>query len=86
MAKASSSILGDEGEGNDLLKMQGGSISVMDEDAGGPRAKPEPHGRGRGTETVHTVEAARDCALEFFKRMPKGPCQNCGAHSPAVRK
>ena len=86
MVKASNSILGDEGDNNDPLKMQGGSISVMDQDAAGPRVKSGPRGRRSGTETVHTMEAARTCALEFFKRMPKGPCQNCGAFSPSVKK
>lgn len=75
-------MLGEEGEENDLLKMQGGSVSTAKDDyPQKSRAK-----ASRGAETVHTVEAARDCQLEFFKRMPPSLCQNCGCHNPAIKK
>jgi len=56
--------------------MQGGSRGVKEGD--------EERGTA-GAETVHTVEAARECQLEFFKRMP-ADCRNCGAHNPAIKK
>ena len=78
VSKTSNAVLGEEGEDNDLLKMQGGSVSTS------LLSKPKFKGYG-GAETVHTVEAARECQLEFFRRMP-GVCQNCGAHNPAIKK
>ncbi len=82
VSKASNAFLEEEGEGNDLLKMQGGSVSTEKYDYyQRPRVRGAP-----GVETVHTVEAARECQLEFFKRMPATLCQNCGAHNPAIKK
>jgi hypothetical protein len=83
VSKSSNEILGEEGEENDLLKMQGGSVSVKVEDEIQRRPAGE---RGAGVETVHIVEAARECQLEFFKRMPPSICQNCGAHNPVIKK
>lgn len=82
MSKASNAFLEEEGEDNDLLKMQGGSISTE---------KYDYYQKSRvraavSAETVHTVEAARECQLEFFKRMPSTVCQNCGAHNPTIKK
>ena len=82
MSKASNAFLEEEGEDNDLVKMQGGSISTDKYDH---YEKPRVKG-GSGAETVHTVEAAQECQLEFFKRMPSSLCQNCGAHNPTIKK
>ena len=82
VAKASNAVLEEEGEGNDTLRMQGGSVATDVDDF---RRRPKKRG-APGAETVHTVEAARDCQLEFFKRMPPSICQNCGAHNPTVKK
>ena len=78
VSKTSNDILGEDGDGNDMLKMQGGSFSVKEEYEDERRP-------GARVETVHTMEAARDCQLEFFKRMPTH-CRNCGANNPAIKK
>ena len=79
--KATDNLLDEEGE--EKLKLQGGSFSTEDrEQQPRPRRK---GGHGGSPATVHTLEAARDAALELFRRMPAN-CQNCGAHNPTIKK
>jgi DNA-directed RNA polymerase I subunit RPA1 len=47
--------------------------------------------RGRGPRdpavlTAQTLEAMIDTIGELFRKQPAGKCQNCGAHSPAIRR
>lgn len=80
VAKASNEVLDEEGE--EALRLQGGSFATdRDDFTQRPKHKGSP-----GAETVHTMEAARECQLEFFKRMPGSVCANCGAHNPTIKK
>ena len=37
--------------------------------------------------TAQTLEAMIDTIGDFFKRMPtNGKCNNCGAHSPTIKR
>lgn len=80
MTKTSNELLGEQDKDVEDLKFQNGSHSTEESPHRSAKRK-----RSRTSETVHTIEAARECQLEFFGRIPAA-CQNCGAYSPAIRK
>ena len=44
-------------------------------------------GNSKSTQATSTaLEAMREVIQEFFARLPKGKCANCGASSPTVKK
>lgn len=36
--------------------------------------------------TAQTLESMIETIGDFFKRQPTGKCQNCGAHSPTIKR
>ena len=60
-------------------------------DAAGAKPAPKRKGAKAGrcgpvVLTSHTLEAVKDTISEFYSRMPKGKCSNCGAPIQAQYK
>jgi hypothetical protein len=43
-------------------------------------------GLKKAAPTSTALEAMKEVLIEFFARVPKGKCANCGAMSPSIKK
>ena len=83
-SRASNKILDEEMMTEDL-KVQGGySIDIIAEAVGKGQSKNSK--MSRSAETSHVIEAIRECQMSFFRQIPSGACQNCGAHNPTIKR
>lgn len=77
------------------ITLQGKDLADLVNDSAGGEAKGSAGGRpragarksgGKVLLTSTTLQAIREVVQEFFARVPKTKCANCGANSPNVKK